>query len=97
MWVFLKLTSHQTRALCLLLTNQWSTRQTPSLFCVSFSTTLNIKQMHASYENMKGELDLAVGMVRESYLWAMDRFIFPFPRRVVGPASLQEIIRAFLI
>lgn len=46
---------------------------------------------------MKGELDLAVVMVRESYLWAMDRFIFPFPRRVVGPASLQEITRTFLI
>lgn len=51
-----------------------------TLFFMSFSITLRIKQRHLSQETLKGGLDLAVGMVggRRSYLWAMERFTFPF-------------------
>lgn len=52
------------------------------------------RQAEASQtETMKGELDLAVGMVEGSYLWAMQRFL----TGALGPASHWEIIIAFLI
>lgn len=68
----------------------------PLLF-KSFSITLRIKQRHLSQETMKGELDLAVGVVRGEVIPVGSGEIYiPLPR-ALGPVSLQEFTTTILI